>query len=35
MTTGVDAKTCKLIVLENNINSIIEFKQIIGRGTHA
>ena len=33
MTTGVDAKTCKLIVLENNINSIIEFKQIIGRGT--
>lgn len=33
MTTGVDVKTCKLIVLENNINSIIEFKQIIGRGT--
>lgn len=33
MTTGVDCKTCKLIVLENNINSITEFKQIIGRGT--
>ncbi len=33
MTTGVDAKMCKLIVLENNINSITEFKQIIGRGT--
>lgn len=33
MTTGVDAKMCKLIVLDNNINSPIEFKQIIGRGT--
>lgn len=33
MTTGVNAKTCKLIVLENNINSITEFKQIIGRGS--
>jgi len=33
MTTGVDCKTCKLIVLDNNINSITEFKQIIGRGT--
>jgi len=33
MTTGVDVKTCKLIVLDNNINSITEFKQIIGRGT--
>ena len=33
MTTGVDAKTCKLIVLESNINSMTEFKQIIGRGT--
>jgi len=33
MTTGVDVKTCKLIVLDNNINSISEFKQIIGRGT--
>jgi len=33
MTTGVDCKTCQLIVLDNNINSITEFKQIIGRGT--
>jgi len=33
MTTGVDVKTCKLIVLDNNINSMTEFKQIIGRGT--
>ena len=30
MTTGVDAKTCKLIVLDSNINSMTEFKQIIG-----
>ncbi|MGZ5568506.1 MAG: EcoAI/FtnUII family type I restriction enzme subunit R, partial [Limisphaerales bacterium] len=33
MTTGVDAQTCKLIVLDSNINSASEFKQIIGRGT--
>ncbi|MCB9434391.1 MAG: hypothetical protein H6668_20670 [Ardenticatenaceae bacterium] len=33
MTTGVDAKTCKLIVLDRRINSMTEFKQIIGRGT--
>ena len=33
MTTGVDAKMCKLVVLENNVNSMTEFKQIIGRGT--
>ncbi len=33
MTTGVDAQTCKLIVLDKNINSLTEFKQIIGRGT--
>ena len=33
MTTGVDAQTCKLIVLEANIQSSTEFKQIIGRGT--
>src|ERR1019366_10001950 len=33
LTTGVDAKTCKLIVLDQNINSMTEFKQIIGRGT--
>lgn len=33
MTTGVDAQTCKLIVLDSNIGSPTEFKQIIGRGT--
>jgi type I restriction enzyme R subunit len=33
LTTGVDAKTCKLIVLDQRIESMIEFKQIIGRGT--
>lgn len=33
LTTGVDAQTCKLIVLDKNINSVSEFKQIIGRGT--
>lgn len=33
MTTGVDAKTCKLIVLDKIIQSPTEFKQIIGRGT--
>lgn len=33
LTTGVDAKTCKLVVLDQNINSMTEFKQIIGRGT--
>ncbi len=33
MTTGVDAKTCKLVVLNQNIQSMTKFKQIIGRGT--
>jgi type I restriction enzyme R subunit len=33
MTTGVDAQTCQLIVLDSNINSMTKFKQIIGRGT--
>lgn len=35
MTTGVDCKTCKLIVLDNiyGENGMTEFKQIIGRGT--
>ena len=33
MTTGIDAQTCKLIVLDSNIASMTEFKQIIGRGT--
>ena len=33
MSTGVDAQTCRLIVLDKRINSMTEFKQIIGRGT--
>jgi len=35
MTTGVDAKTCKLVVLDINManTSMTKFKQIIGRGT--
>ena len=36
MTTGVDAKMCRLIVLDNNFSDehgMTEFKQIIGRGT--
>ena len=33
MTTGIDAQTCKLIVLDANIGSMTKFKQIIGRGT--
>jgi type I restriction enzyme R subunit len=33
LTTGVDAQTCKLIVLDQHIKSMTEFKQIIGRGT--
>lgn len=33
LTTGVDAKTCKLIVLDKTISSMTIFKQIIGRGT--
>jgi len=33
MTTGVDAQTCKLIVLDQRIQSMTEFKQTIGRGT--
>ncbi|MEM9219399.1 MAG: DEAD/DEAH box helicase family protein [Cyanobacteria bacterium P01_F01_bin.150] len=33
MTTGVNAQTCKLIVLDQRIQSMTEFKQIIGRGT--
>ncbi|MEZ0139806.1 MAG: EcoAI/FtnUII family type I restriction enzme subunit R [Candidatus Reddybacter sp.] len=33
LSTGVDAKTCKLIVLDKTINSMTTFKQIIGRGT--
>ena len=33
MSTGVDAQTCRLIVLDRRIASMTEFKQIIGRGT--
>jgi type I restriction enzyme R subunit len=33
MTTGIDAITCKVIVLDANISSMTKFKQIIGRGT--
>jgi len=33
MSTGVDAQTCKLIVLDQRIESMTSFKQIIGRGT--
>ncbi len=33
MTTGVDAQTCKVIVLDTEIGSMTKFKQIVGRGT--
>ncbi|HJX09915.1 MAG TPA: DEAD/DEAH box helicase family protein [Candidatus Binatia bacterium] len=33
LTTGIDAPTCKNIVLARVINSMTDFKQIIGRGT--
>jgi len=33
MSTGVDAQTCRLIVLDKNVSSMTEFKQIIGRGS--
>ena len=33
MSTGVNVKTCKLVVLDQNIQSMTKFKQIIGRGT--
>ncbi|MDS4058495.1 MAG: DEAD/DEAH box helicase family protein [Candidatus Contendobacter sp.] len=33
LTTGVDAQTCRLIVLERDVGSMSEFKQIVGRGT--
>ena len=33
MSTGVDAVTCKLIVLDQRIQSMTKFKQVIGRGT--
>ena len=33
LSTGVDAQTCRLIVLDRQIGSMTEFKQIVGRGT--
>src|SRR5258708_23207385 len=33
LTTGVDVQTCKNIVIARVVNSMTEFKQIIGRGT--
>lgn len=33
MSTGVDAQTCEMVVLDRTIGSMTEFKQIIGRGT--
>ena len=33
MSTGIDAPTCRVIALDKTINSMTEFKQIIGRGT--
>nr|CAA6829677.1 MAG: Type I restriction-modification system, restriction subunit R (EC [uncultured Thiotrichaceae bacterium] len=33
LSTGVDAKTCKVIVLDKTISSMTTFKQIVGRGT--
>ena len=33
LSTGVDAQTCRLIVLDREVGSMTEFKQIIGRGT--
>jgi len=33
LSTGVDAQTCRLIVLDREVNSMTEFKQILGRGT--
>jgi len=33
LSTGVDARTCRLIVLDREVGSMTEFKQIVGRGT--
>jgi type I restriction enzyme R subunit len=33
LSTGVDAQTCRLIVLDRHVGSMTEFKQIVGRGT--
>ena len=33
LSTGVDAQTCRVIVLDREVHSMTEFKQIVGRGT--
>ncbi|MCY4107927.1 MAG: DEAD/DEAH box helicase family protein [Chloroflexi bacterium] len=33
LSTGVDVQTCRLIVLDRNVGSMTEFKQIVGRGS--
>jgi superfamily II DNA or RNA helicase len=33
LSTGVDAQTCRVIVLDREVGSMTEFKQIVGRGT--
>jgi len=33
LSTGVDVQTCRLIVLDRDVGSMTEFKQIVGRGT--
>jgi len=33
LSTGVDAQTCRMIVIDREVGSMTEFKQIVGRGT--
>ncbi|MFP4302743.1 MAG: EcoAI/FtnUII family type I restriction enzme subunit R [Spirochaetaceae bacterium] len=33
LTTGIDVRTCKLIVIDRTVKSLTEFKQMVGRGT--
>lgn len=33
LSTGIDVQTCRLIVLDREVGSMTEFKQIVGRGT--
>ncbi len=33
LSTGVDVQTCRVIALDRDVNSMTEFKQIVGRGT--
>jgi type I restriction enzyme R subunit len=33
LSTGVDVQTCRVIALDREVNSMTEFKQIVGRGT--